>query len=261
MCFLPRLMMVYLSRALLYSRWTPLITSISINATFNLFLAFLIVATTREAATPPLVTLRPKFDPFASLFYARINIFGRSKTIEKGVCFMADFLRSLFPSLYTTPDRINPELLDYTRQVGEHINLIYLKIRNCEAELDKLSIEIKTLREVVKANTSVFNAFLTELAEYLSHLPKDITHTHARALSTPSEYRILIPRAELDEALKGHILFNNLSSENVEYIKRLMGLFLDLNAVKKRLTLQDETKNQIINILLLLVQKTEVLPD
>ena len=70
------------------------------------------------------------------------------------------------------------------------------------------------------------------------------------------ERQIILQKSELEEALKGKISFNGVSSEDLIFIRESFEKLINLKSEAKGVSLKKEIKDQIINLFLLIVKKT-----
>ena len=79
------------------------------------------------------------------------------------------------------------ELTDYLRRLGEHINLIYDRLKKIEAKVDAMSKEIADIKESANVDRREFNDFVNRLTEGLKELLPPIPEEAEEAVEQPPQ--------------------------------------------------------------------------
>ncbi|MHA2408142.1 MAG: hypothetical protein ACXACA_07210 [Candidatus Ranarchaeia archaeon] len=73
-------------------------------------------------------------------------------------------------SVYDMTGTPREEFSEYLRRLGEHINLIYDKLKKIEARVTEISSEISEIKDNADVDRKEFNDFVNKLTESLKEL-------------------------------------------------------------------------------------------
>ena len=83
------------------------------------------------------------------------------------------------------------ELTRYIRQIGEHINRIYSRLKNLEAKLDAITEEMSQLQATDAVAKSEFTDFVNQLTASLKELLPPIPDTSREEDSSEEDFEAL----------------------------------------------------------------------
>ena len=79
------------------------------------------------------------------------------------------------------------EFGDYLKRLGEHINLIYARLKKIEAKIDDVSREIADIKESASVDRKGFNDFVNRLTESLKELLPPLPEETTEAVAQPPQ--------------------------------------------------------------------------
>ena len=83
------------------------------------------------------------------------------------------------------------ELTRYIRQIGEHINRIYSRLKSLEAKLDAMTEEMSTLQSTDTVAKSEFTDFVNQLTASLKELLPPIPDAPGEEESSEEDFTAL----------------------------------------------------------------------
>lgn len=83
------------------------------------------------------------------------------------------------------------ELTRYIRQIGEHINRIYSRLKNLEAKLDAITQEMSHLQSTDTVQKSEFTDFVNQLTASLKELLPPIPDASEEEESSENDFESL----------------------------------------------------------------------
>jgi DNA anti-recombination protein RmuC len=83
------------------------------------------------------------------------------------------------------------ELTRYIRQIGEHINRIYSRLKSLESKLDAITQEMSQLQTTDTVAKSEFTDFVNQLTASLKELLPPIPDTPVEEQSTEDDFESL----------------------------------------------------------------------
>ena len=86
-------------------------------------------------------------------------------------------------------------LQDYIKRLGEHINLVYDRLKKIEARMNEMSKEIDDIKELADVDRREFNDFVTGLTESVRELLPPLPEEAREAVEQPPQEKTEPPRS------------------------------------------------------------------